>query len=107
MTELVIVFSRLFCECAYRPIIHPTTKKNLEDTEKGVSDEKNVTVTCLRCIQTLLPWRNKCFNAKGDYVEVCCVVLATLCHAHIELRVHFSALVYVPCFITPLHESSV
>jgi hypothetical protein len=113
-------FSRLFYERAYKPISHLTnkpishlankpishltTKKNLNDTEKIVSDEKNVTATWLLCIQTLLPWRNKCFNANGDYVEVWCVVSAALCHAHTEVRIHFSASLYVLYFVTSLYE---
>jgi len=65
-----------------------------------------VTDSWLRCIQTLLPWRKKCFSANSDYVEVWCVASAALCHAHIEGRIYFSASVYIPYFVTPLHESS-
>ena len=68
--------------------------------EKTVSDEKKVVTSCLWTLDcdVYKPCCHRETNANGEYVEVWCVVCATLCHAHTEVRIYFSASVYVPYF---------
>ena len=111
ITELTVFFRDYFANAPTNTLQSPNNEEESEGHEEdSVRLEERchllLTDTWLRCTQTLLPWRNKCFSANGDYVEVWCVVSATICHAHTEVRIHFSASVYVPYFVTPLHEIS-